>query len=208
MSDPTYPDYLQLRTGQAPPPDPHEKGVRVYADTDGALRSLQSDGTDAAIGGGGGAVLFATRTLTNDEVLSLPSTGVQIVEAPGAGKVLIPVLGLLSLSWTADYTNIDAGAELMLGWEPHDNQCLVWLQGGGAQDVASLLAFGENGIAVGSQGQRTDGSSTYGLAGLGDPSDYDNQPLHLKAVNGSGDFTGGDPANALKVNLLYALLTL
>ncbi len=52
MSDATYPDYLSLRRGSAPPPDPHAEGVRVYSDSDGALRSLQSDGTDAPIGGG------------------------------------------------------------------------------------------------------------------------------------------------------------
>jgi hypothetical protein len=51
MSEPTYSDYLPLRKGVAPSADTHASGVRVYADADGALRSIQSDGMDAAVGG-------------------------------------------------------------------------------------------------------------------------------------------------------------
>lgn len=58
MPDNAYTEYVQLRkqgVGGAPPPSPHASDVRLYADTGGALRSLQSDGTDAAVGGGGGS---------------------------------------------------------------------------------------------------------------------------------------------------------
>ncbi len=44
-------DFLELNTGPEPAPSPHASGVRVYADNDGTLHSLQSDGTDAPIGG-------------------------------------------------------------------------------------------------------------------------------------------------------------
>jgi hypothetical protein len=48
----SWSDFLKLRSGPAPPPSSEAGAVRVYADSDGALRSVQSDGTDAAIGGG------------------------------------------------------------------------------------------------------------------------------------------------------------
>lgn len=54
MTQITYSEYVQLRKGEAPPPDNHASGVRVYADTDGTLHTLQSDGTDAEVGSGGG----------------------------------------------------------------------------------------------------------------------------------------------------------
>jgi hypothetical protein len=50
----SWSDFLKLRSGPAPPPSSEAGAVRVYADANGALRSVQSDGTDAAIGGGGG----------------------------------------------------------------------------------------------------------------------------------------------------------
>jgi hypothetical protein len=49
----SWSDYLELRTGDAPPPSPEDGDVRVYADGGGDLRAVQSDGTDAPIGGGG-----------------------------------------------------------------------------------------------------------------------------------------------------------
>jgi len=52
----SWADYLELRSGaDAPPPSSEAGDVRVYADSDGALRAVQSDGTDAAVGGGGSA---------------------------------------------------------------------------------------------------------------------------------------------------------
>lgn len=48
----SWSDFLKLRSGPAPPPSSEAGAVRVYADADGALRSVQSDGTDAAVGGG------------------------------------------------------------------------------------------------------------------------------------------------------------
>jgi hypothetical protein len=51
----SWSDYLELRRGDAPPASTEDGDVRIYADGSGALRSVQSDGTDAAIGGGGGS---------------------------------------------------------------------------------------------------------------------------------------------------------
>ena len=55
-----HPDDFLTLVKEPPPAHPtHESEVRVYADTDGALRTIQSDGTDAAIGGGVSSQPFA-----------------------------------------------------------------------------------------------------------------------------------------------------
>lgn len=72
----TYPEYLLLQKGIAPPRDPHATGVRVYADTGGALRSVQSDGTDAAIGGSGSTPVFA-RVTRSTQVAAWDGSNVQ-----------------------------------------------------------------------------------------------------------------------------------
>jgi len=88
MSQGTYSDYLLLSKGDAPPRDPHASGVRIYADTDGDLRSIQSDGTDAAIGGGGGGggggVVLGPYTVNWN---SDPDINNDIFYVPGAGTI-------------------------------------------------------------------------------------------------------------------------
>lgn len=83
MAEHTYPEYLWLRKGDAPPPDPHESGVRVYADSSGTLHSLQSDGTDAAIGSGGGG----SSVITREQFFSAP-------------QAISPDTALAFLTWT------------------------------------------------------------------------------------------------------------
>ena len=60
MSEGTYADYLALRKADpGPPADSHESGTRLYADGDGALRTIQSDGTDAPVAVGGSMTVKA-----------------------------------------------------------------------------------------------------------------------------------------------------
>ena len=53
LPEPTYTDYLELRKSIPPAPAPQEDNTRFYADEGGALRSLQSDGTNAPVAGAG-----------------------------------------------------------------------------------------------------------------------------------------------------------
>lgn len=90
----TYRDYLRLRRGGgAPPPDPHG-GTRYYADADGVLRAIQSDGDDAPVGGGGGGSISVTDgSTTVDPATSLDFSSGGTVTDGGGGVAEVSVGG-------------------------------------------------------------------------------------------------------------------
>lgn len=214
MTNRTYTDYVLLNKGDAPPPDPHEDGVRVYADTAGTLHTLQSDGTDAEVGagGGGGSLVLAlgSATLTDAQIKALPTTPVTLVAAPGAGKVLVPVHAVLALRWTGDYSNINAAATLTLG--TGNNATMAVLSESVNSAVTLLLANASNTVSL-MLPEGYVGASTFAPIFSSPGGDLDtsfiNQPLGLSATNpAAGNFTGGNAANSLKVSVLYYTLTL
>jgi hypothetical protein len=174
-----------------------------------ALAAVAFRNALAGGGGGGGAISVASVNLTNAQVLALPTTGVNVVAAPGANKLLFLFGAFMYLKWTADYTNIDANCILALGYGTRASSSGTGLLG--SNDVSGLLAFGEDGTAfLPGLGQVPAlKTSVLGYGGLDDPPNLVNQPLTLLASNGGeGDFTGGDPANTLQVSVFYSELTL
>lgn len=169
-------------------------------------------GPGAAGGGSGsGAISAATATLTNAQVLALPTTPVQVIAAPGSGLLLFPIAGVLSLTWVADYTNIDATAEIFVGWPNASHLSFegLALSEAVASDVSGLLGFGEGGIGVALFQQRAPGTgATFGAAGIDDPPVMVDQPISIFAINGAlGNFTGGNAGNSLSVTVFYATVT-
>jgi hypothetical protein len=92
----SWSDFLKLRSGPAPPPSSEAGAVRVYADTGGALRSVQSDGTDAAIGGGGGGSLPAGGT-AGQALLKVSSAD---GDAAWSGGLVFQVLGPYAITFS------------------------------------------------------------------------------------------------------------
>lgn len=142
-------------------------------------------------------ISYATVTLTDAQVKALPTTGIQIVASPGAGKHLLVVGVSLYLDWTADYTNIDPTAVISLNFGTTSN-----VAGGrlieGEGDVTRMLAPGED--ALGFLVQEYKALDADQAVNLG---------LNLKATNGAaGDFTGGNAANTLKVQVWFVTVTL
>ena len=166
-------------------------------------------------GGGASAVSVATVTLTNAQVLALPTTAVQLVAAPGAGKLLVPIHATLHLTWVADYTNIDAAASVSVRYGTRIGLIAAV---GSLNEASSAVTSGVTGLLAEGNAvsahlpnlgyKSTVGSNVEGFSGQDDALAV-NMALVLAVANGAaGAFTGGDAGNSLKVTLLYYTVTL
>ncbi len=160
-------------------------------------------------GGGGGAISVATVTLTNAQIKALPTTPVTVVAAPGAGFELVPIHATLHMDWAADYTNIDAAAQVLVRYDAGQaplsglDEAASYTTG-----VTGLLAEGASTSAfLTPLSYKSSTNKSVALAGQ-DDAQTENLALTLVADNnGMSDFTGGDAANSLKVTLLYYTVT-
>lgn len=166
------------------------------------------------IANGGSLVQRATVTLTNAQIKALPTTGITVVAAPGPGFWLSVLAVDYSSDFTAGaYTNIDAtysdlhvgwGSEYAGGYLVDDSATTPVLT-----DVTDLFGNTTQGIV---QGVRySDCVPVAGAAGYVRAypilrSTVANGALTVKMDNnGSGDLTGGNAANSLKVTVLYVV---
>jgi hypothetical protein len=173
---------------------------------------------DEAAGGGGsgsGVVQVSTVTLTNDQIKGLPTTAVELVPAPGAGKVIVApsavIFGAMLVHTFPDmgsgYTNVDPqiSVSFVLSLDPgwaldteyrpdgsHLNLNLDPTQWDDLQIVSFITPYNV-----------TSPVDTVGRSHIED------KPLTLRFFNASlGDLTGGDPANTLAVTTYYAVADL
>lgn len=174
------------------------------------VRSLLYDADpDVDLGGDFSAVVqVATTIITDDEIKNDLDPGVEVLAAPPAGIVQVPVCAFLRANFPeAGYGNIGSGAWLNI--EDPD------------QGVSTLTALRENselfvarvGALLGSSGSRsvlltqlmtaTGGVLEDNLIGV--DQDLTLGPLLLRLHNGGavGPLNQGDPANTLAVALAY-----
>jgi hypothetical protein len=155
-----------------------------------------------------GAVGVATVTLTNAQIKALPTTPVQLVAAGAAGTTLVPLLVWMHLTWVADYTNISATSVVgvQYGTTSAVSGLAQMLEATGSQ-VSNLLADGASHSAL------LPPMSLVGTTFTVAPGQFDDDPnpvasaLTLFATN-TGDYTGGNAGNSLKVWTYYASVTL
>lgn len=157
-------------------------------------------------------IKIATVTLTDSQIQTLPTIPVEIVAAPGSGKMVLPLYGVASLDWTANYTNINTAARLFIATTNAQNLILGDLvELVGNANVSGLLAFGADALAFFPPRvvSNIDGSYTRGVGGGWATSDFNDDGLSIGAANGgAGNFTDGDPANTLKVTVYYTVVDL
>lgn len=187
-----------------------------------AATGLELEGTVTDEGGGvagyspgtAQALLSDTTTLTNAQIKALPTTAIELIAAPGAGFMLVPISAVARLTWVADYTNIDAGCQLAVTQESGaatNPVFLTILEENPDIGVSGLLALGDSSFAI--FGPRMWGAAAASnfvhASGGWNTFSVENLPLYLRATNGvSGAFTGGDAGNSLKVTVIYTVIAI
>lgn len=153
------------------------------------------------------ATVYAeTVTLTDAQIRALPSTSVQVVPAPGAGKALVFLRAVAVGSWTAanGYTNVSQVGFLQVaiyyGAEEYQ-----------ASDLGDVSPFGIESRPMWQFQPWTAPAATGQSPRADDLSalDVENVPFRFVVTNGSaGDFTGGNAANTLTVTVYYLVVDL
>jgi hypothetical protein len=172
----------------------------------------------------GGAVPLqkATVTLTNAQIKALPTTPITLIAAPGSGYIIKLLAATVVVNTTAGaYTNIDT-TYCAVPQFSHVSGGL-WLATPAAINDDSLTTDMTYATTVlGSTAKRVlhcvvpvqvaaDQGSTSGAEGIvfsnvtNAASDFENLPVLLDAYNGSGDFTGGNAANTMRVTAYYTV---
>lgn len=178
-----------------------------------------------AVNGGSQPVTWATVSLTNDQILALPSVYPEII-APTSfpsysglpSEIFVPVTAYAVLKRAAIFLN--AGAS---------GPCRFVLMYGASWDYSLSSVTYNPSLAVGTTAEVVDMGSTLGGTGggfpdasllwFGDPpvsisseplvGELADNGLYLAMDNGtSGDLTGGDPANSLSVTVGYVAVPL
>lgn len=150
-------------------------------------------------GGGGGAYQTATVTLTNAQILALPTTPIQVVAAPGVGNLLVVDSAVMALDATGGvYSDFDS-FNVFLNYGS-----------GGLKQASNLYDEANNGAFADDNAVNFIGifqpidAGTNQAGWFGDATNVVNVPITVWALNGAaGDLAGGDAANTLKVVMNY-----
>jgi hypothetical protein len=159
----------------------------------------------------GSSLLSATVELTDAQIKALPTTSIQVIAAPGVGKIAYPIHYMLICDTTAaSYTNVHADGDWFL---ETDAGFFGTLSANKASEslaqLTDLLGFGATGIASGviQQGYNSATYQTFipvNLLTVG----LENKAVLIGAQNTGGNYTGGDAANYMKVKVYYVEIDL
>lgn len=150
-------------------------------------------------------VFKAIVTLTDAQIKALPTTGIEIVPAQGAGKGIVPITWVIKPTLVAGYMNIDAFSTMRF----------AWVLGGSSSGIdpgfteefgGNVIDLLQNGVTfLGSPYINVDFGNT--VVKPKSMQTFDNAWIRFMASN-SGNFTGGDAANILKIIMLYMTIDL
>ena len=183
--------------------------VPPFGQSDDAL-TAQGPSAAPVYGGGGGSILHqATVTLTNDQIIHLPTTPIELIPAPVAGTVLIPVAGAYILDTTAAaYTNVatpDSALGIGTSFIGFGN---VLNSSGDLGSITDLTDF----LAAGSVVMFRFCANTATVDGASNEQAWAEFPPAPVAINvmmvnaAAGNLHDGDPANTMIVSVAYLTL--
>jgi hypothetical protein len=157
-------------------------------------------------GGGGSSYLVASVELTDAQIKALPSQPVEVVAAPGAGKVIMPIACFVKANCNAGAYLLDADSSWMLVIDQSVKiSCPLRVEGllNNAGTQVGKFMFPQ---AYPGSGTFSGYVETYneGLVAA-----TENLPLYIiDSLGGVSDYTGGNAANTLKVTVYYVVVDL
>lgn len=159
----------------------------------------------ARIGGLGGAFRQQVVSLTNAQVLALPTTPVEIVPSPGVGYSLIPVVMTIYQNFqSAVVAGAGNSIQLMYGSGiSHPASRILNVALGLTNPRVYLLSFPQSFVGVGGafDAHVVDYDPGTGV--------YQDTGLYLNDYfGGVSDYTGGHANNVFRVTLMYLKLQL
>lgn len=153
--------------------------------------------------------------IPHENILTLPSSPVEIVAAPKSGSAIFPLGAFLVCDTTAATYTVDLDALLGLDYDGSFSaySLINIIQNGLGDGVSSLLASGGlataiMGIQAVFDGNATGSTYTGAASPAQSPSGYDGLPLLLAASNNGDDFSDGDPANSLAITVFYSIINI
>lgn len=156
------------------------------------------------------ALLSATVELTDAQTKALPTTGIEIVAAPGAGQVVIPVAVIIATDTNAAaYTNIGADAFMEIGTDAVSWCYPAYNESGGDTFLSALLGvISKEYVTLNTVASQANVAGWGVVANALQRTQIDNKALRVKITGNSGNLTGGNVANTLRVNAIYTVIDL
>ena len=194
-----------------------EFGLRSSAQDAGAnagdIATTDADGELAweAPAGGAGILQQATIELTDAQIKVLPTTPVELVEAQGADKIILPVYANLVADFrNGAYTNIGSSfTELFLSYQL-GNFALILTTDDATGSFFTTLLTTTNIVRIGFVIQAANYREDWGqvISENRLTPDDANKALSIEVSSDAGNLTGGHTANTLRVSVAYLVLNL
>lgn len=161
-----------------------------------------------------GIVKTKTRILTNAEIKALPTTPIEIIPAPGAGKILFQMRLIALSKIVQSYTNIGDTSYIWASCDPGEADAIYLPNEAAFDNLVNSLLTGDGTRTIWNpvDPYANKVSDNYGLTGgvvLDSVDLVENKSFQIFMENSgshTGNLTGGNAANGLQVTVFYSVI--